>query len=200
LLSFGYSGKNPADFSATNHSPNVTKHLRLTTEHIKENYLILIIKLLIICLFIYTLISGISNIIDHYNYFANYNANKFTEYVYIVINNYFLRPSLILLIPVIGIFINKKFGWVLIQSYFYFLISNLVFPAKYADLTDKTFLAAYVIGFSLLLLIIILMNKKKISNLTYGIVKTELIKMNIIASIIGISITIILAMIKGNGI
>ena len=41
---------------------------------------------------------------------------------------------------------------------------------------------------------------KKISNLTYGIAKTELIYKNIIAFIIGISITIILAMIKGNGI
>jgi hypothetical protein len=44
------------------------------------------------------------------------------------------------------------------------------------------------------------MNKKKISNSVYGIKKPELINKNIIASVIGISITIILVMIKGNGI
>src|SRR5690606_37793768 len=134
-----------------------------------ENYLILTIKLFIICLFIYTLISGVSDIIDHYYYFVNYDTNKFAEYFYIIIDNYYLRPSLILLIPIIGILLNKKIGWVLIQSYFYFLISNLGFTATYVDFTDKELLAVDVVGFSVLLLIIILLNKKKISNLTYGI-------------------------------
>jgi hypothetical protein len=38
LLSFGYSGKNPADFSATNHSPNVVQQLRkkMSTEKVSE--------------------------------------------------------------------------------------------------------------------------------------------------------------------
>lgn len=44
------------------------------------------------------------------------------------------------------------------------------------------------------------MNKKKIRNLIYGIEKTELISKNVIASIIGMSITIILALINANGI
>ncbi len=174
--------------------------MRITAEHIRENYLILIIKLSILCLFIYSLISGISNIIEHFNAVIDYTANRFEEYFYISTSNYYLRPSLILLIPIIGIFTNKKIGWILIQSYFYFLITNLVFPATQIDFTDNTLIILNIIGLILILLIIILMNKNKISNLVYGIKKVELINKNIIASVIGISITIILVMINENGI
>jgi hypothetical protein len=146
------------------------------------------------------LISGISNIIEHFNAVIDYTANRFEEYFYIATSNYYLRPSLILLIPIVGILTNKKIGWILIQSYFYFLITNLAFPATQIDLTDNTLIILNIIGFLLILLIIILMNKKKISNLVYGIKKSQLINKNIIASVVGISITIILVMIKGNGI
>jgi len=83
---------------------------------------------------------------------------------------------------------------------FLFSDFNLAFPIKFIDLTDKALILINVAGFLFLLLIIILMNKNKIRKLNYGIEKTELISKNIIASIIGMSITIILAVIKGNGI
>ena len=171
--------------------------MRITAEHLRENYLILIIRLSIICLFIYSLIYGISNIIDHYLTLGDWNADKLTEYFKIATNNYYLRPSLILLIPIIGIFTNKTIGWILIQSYFYFLLTNLALPATQIDFTDKNLIIINIIGISLILLIIILMNKNKISNVVYGIKKSELINKNIIASVIGISITIILVMIEG---
>ena len=162
--------------------------------------MIIIIKLSIICLFIFSLIYGISNISDHYFAVGDWNADKLNEYFQIAISNYYLRPSLILLIPIIGVLTNKKIGWILIQSYFYFLITNLAFPSTQIDLTDNTLIILNIIGILLILMIIILMNKKKISNLVYGIKKSELINKNIIASIIGISITIILVMLKGNSI
>ena len=152
------------------------------------------------CIFIFSLIYGVSNTIDHYYNLGDLNANKLTEYIQIATNNYYLRPSLILLIPIIGIFTNRKIGWILILSYFYFLIANLAFLATFTEITKKSIIALYVFGFLLLLVIIILMNKKKISNNIYGIEKTELINKNVIASSIGISIAIILVMIKGNGI
>lgn len=172
--------------------------MKLTKEYIKDNYLILIIKISIICLFIFSLIYGVSGTINHFNSVRDYTTNGFNKYFQIATNNYYLRPTSILLIPTIGTFINKKIGWILIQSYFYFLISNLVFPAIEIGLIDSTLVFINVIGFIFLLLIIILMNKMKISNHNYGIEKKELINKNIIASVIGISITIILAMIKGN--
>lgn len=174
--------------------------MKLTAEYIKTNYLILSIKLLIVSFFILSLKFGIQRITDYYFAFANYNDSRFTEYLNITINESFFKPAIFLLIPLIGIFINKKTGWILIQSYFYYLISNLSFSAKFIDLTDKTLIFTNFIGFSLVLLIILIMNKHKIRNQTYGIAKTELISKNIIASIIGISITIISAVTKANGI
>lgn len=165
--------------------------MKLTAENIKHNYQILIIKLLIIILFILSLINGFNSVSEYYYAFSDYGNNKLSEFISISINRSFLRPALILLIPLIGIFIGKKIGWILILSYLYFLISNLVFQVKFVDLTEKTLILIYIFGISALLLIIILMNKSKISNLTYGIAKTELISMNIIASTIGMSITII---------
>ena len=49
------------------------------------------------------------------------------------------------------------------------------------------------VGFLLLLLIIVIMNKRKISHSIYKIPKKDLINMNSIASVIGMSITIISA-------
>ena len=150
-------------------------------------------------LFIFSLAHGVLNIIDHYRVSIGYSENKLTDYFYILTNNtYYLRPSIILLIPILGIFIRRKIGWILIQSYFYFLMSNLLFTATRNDLNENDLILIYLIASLIFLLIIILMNKEKIRNLTYGIEKTELISMNIIASIIGASITLILVMIKNN--
>ena len=137
---------------------------------------------------------------NHYLTSGDWDANKLTEYFRIAINFYYLRPTLTLLIPIIGIFINKKIGWILIQSYFYFLISNFTFSAEYIDSTAIAHILGSIIIIIVLLLFIIIMNKKKIRNLIYGINKKELISKNIIASIIGISITIILVWVKAYGI
>ncbi|WP_282032715.1 hypothetical protein [Winogradskyella eximia] len=173
--------------------------MKLTAENIKNHYLILIIKLSILSLFIFSLVRGKIKTSVYWNFVAE-TGSGFENYLNVLKETSFYRPAIILLIPFVGIFINKKIGWILIQSYFYFLISNLAFSAKFIDLTDNTLILINIVGFLLLLLIIVLMNKKKISNLIYGIGKTELISKNVIASVIGMSITIILALIKGNGI
>ena len=136
---------------------------------------------------------------NHLKFVAE-TGNGFQNFLNVLKETSYFRPAIILLIPLLGIFINNKIGWVLIQSYFYFLISNLAFSAKYIDSTDNTLILINIVGFLLLLLIIILMNKKRISDMIYGIGKTELISKNIIASFIGIGITIILALIKVDGI
>ncbi|WP_452219443.1 hypothetical protein [Lacinutrix salivirga] len=173
--------------------------MKLTAENIKKNYPILIIKFSIISIFIIVLIQASIRTTIYWedNIEADFGIRNLLK---VIRRTSFYRPVIILLIPLIGIFLNKKIGWILIQSYFYFLISNLIFSAKYIDLTDNTLVIINLIGFSLLLLIIFLMNKKKIWNLIYGIEKTELISKNVVTSIIGMSITIILAFIKANGI
>ena len=172
--------------------------MKLNLENVKDNYLILIIKILIAFLFLFNLTNGILKVTDHYDVAYGFSENKIADYFYIITRFSYLKPVIILLIPFIGIFIKRKIGWILIQSYFYFLISNLVFMATKDDLIDNELILMYIIVFFLLILIIILMNKKKISKLSYGIEKTELINKNIIAFIIGISMTAILVLIKAN--
>lgn len=173
--------------------------MKLNAEYIKENYLILMIKLSLICLFVFSSTRGVLNIINHYNIHLGNSENKLTDYFHIITtNNHYVRPSLILLIPILGIYTKRKVGWILIQSYFYFLISNLIFTLAKNYPTDINFIYTYIIGFLILLLIILIMNKKRISNLTYGIEKDKLISINIIAFIIGISISMTLILTKNN--
>ncbi|WP_139149429.1 hypothetical protein [Ulvibacter litoralis] len=170
--------------------------MRITAAYLQEHYLIVFIKLSIVCLFSYALISGISNVIDHFNMGIDSTANPLEEYFYIATHYYYLSAAFILLLPMVGICTNTKVGWILIQSYFYFLITNLVFPFTQTEVTDVSLSSLHSIAFFLILLSIILMNKKSINNLVYGIKKSELIPKNTIASVIGISITILLAILK----
>lgn len=172
--------------------------MKLTLENLKDNYLILIIKIFIAFLFIFNLTNAILKITDHYDVAYSFSESKIVDYFYITTRFSYLRPVIISLLPFIGVFIKRKIGWILIQSYFYFLISNLVFMVIKDDLIDNDLIFFYVISFSILFLIIILMNKKKISKLNYGIKKEELTSKNIIAFILGMLITLILLLIKAN--
>lgn len=169
--------------------------MKNATEIMKKNFLILIIKLSIISVFVITVTIAI--ILTSMFWEINIESGfKLESLVKIIERTSYYIPSLILLIPLVGVFLNKKIGWILIQSYFYFLITNLTFRMKYFDFNDKTKILLNFVGFLLLMLIIILMNKNKISDQVYGIRKVELIKKNIIASVIGIMITITLALSK----
>ncbi|MEH6408826.1 MAG: hypothetical protein V7767_16220, partial [Leeuwenhoekiella sp.] len=125
--------------------------MKVAAKYIQKNYLILIIKLLIVSLFILSLLNGFQEITNHYYAVSDFNKARFIEYLDISVNESYLRPVVFLLIPFIGIFNNNKIGWILIQSYFYFLISNLTFSVSYIDLTDETLLFLNIFGFALLL-------------------------------------------------
>lgn len=169
--------------------------MKNATEIMKKKYLILIIKFSIISIFVITVTRAI--ILTSMFWEVNIESGfKLESILKIIERTSYYVPSLILIIPLVGVFLNKKIGWVLIQSYFYFLITNLTFRMKYYDFNDKTKILLNFVGFLLLILIIILMNKNKISDQVYGIRKVELIKKNIIASVIGIMITITLALSK----
>lgn len=172
--------------------------MKLTVENIKKHYPILIIKLLIIALFIYTAIRGYNGI----NFYMDINGDTdsgLLNYFKIVTETTYYRPTLILLAPFIGVFINNKVGWILILSFFYLILSTFVFNAGFEGLYNSDILLL-IFGMIIILLPIGLMNIKKVSYLTYGITKTELIGMNVIAWVIGISITIVLVLINANDI
>jgi hypothetical protein len=169
--------------------------VKLTAKYIKNNYLILVIKLLIIGFFITTIVYGF-NKAYMYSLFNMEPNGGFFNYLKMISETTFFRPTLIFMIPFIGVFINKKIGWILITSFFYFLFSSIVFNIKFVELIDKTDVFLIIAISTIILLIIAMMNIKKISNLTYGIAKTELISKNIIASVIGMSLTIVVLIIR----
>ncbi|WP_370225653.1 hypothetical protein [Mesoflavibacter sp.] len=169
--------------------------MKNATENMKKIFLILIIKFSIISIFVINVTKAI--ILTSMFWEVNIESGfKLESLVKIIKRTSYYIPSLILIIPLVGVFLNKKIGWILIQSYFYFLITNLTFRMKYFDFNDKTKILLNFVGFLLIMFIIILMNKNKISDQVYGIRKVELIKKNIIASVIGIMITITLALSK----
>lgn len=177
-------------------SQTVTPHLK-KAEYIKNNYQLLIIKLLIVCLFIATLYIGFNRIYNRWYLEWIMDSDELMtngQFLRHIKSN--LRPTLIVLIPLVGILTNKKIGWILITSYFYMLLSDLSFssiPLNSTDTRDYVFTGALI---SLFTTLIIVMNMKKIWSRVYGFKKTEMITKNIVASIIGMGITIMLAYIK----
>ncbi len=160
---------------------------RLNSEYIRHNYLILLVKALIIGLFVLSIVQG---------RIKNVNYWETTGNTYFLLKEIsFYRPSIILLVPVIGVFLNKKIGWILIQSYFYFLLFRLVYPMKYSDFNYEEFLVQMIIGIPIVL-IILLMNNNKIGKEFYGLSKSELISKNIVATSIGILMVLSLTWIK----
>ncbi len=108
------------------------------------------------------------------------------------IKSYF-RPVLLVLVPTIAVFINNKIGWTIITSFFYFIISTVGFLAIDYIFTEKLKIFQPLIFILILTIPLIIINKEKIRNGTYGISKTNMIIMNIGSSIIGMGMTIFTA-------
>jgi len=98
--------------------------------------------------------------------------------------------------PFTGIFINKKLGWLLICSYFYFLLANWVFEATSIKEYDNVYYwIIFGIGLIFIIPALLLMNHKKIRNF-YSIEKANIIKVNIYTSTAGFLIALIVIWIK----
>ena len=120
--------------------------------------------------------------------------NPLSNYLLILERPYYI-PALILLIPIIGIFFNNKIGWILIQSYFFFLIGNLIFPIIQHFPPFSSLIISLVV-LLVLILLIVLMNKKSIRIDTYNIKKLSSNNLNLISMLIGITLVTIVVLIK----
>lgn len=111
----------------------------------------------------------------------------------------YFRSTIFLLIPMIGLFLKNKVGWVFITSYFYFILTNILFSYSLFDHNDHyASILPVILITGLISLIIVAMNKKKISLTIYNIQRSVLILYNIATFIIGVSITIWLAYAKSS--
>ncbi|KZS38979.1 hypothetical protein AWE51_10445 [Aquimarina aggregata] len=156
------------------------------------NYLILVIKLLILIFFIFVSIRGYQETIFELD--TNYgNQYKLSDFVRLITRRTYFRPSILLLFPLIGIFINKKIGWIFITSYFYFLLTWLVFSTISNGLNYNEEILFFAVALVLTLIFIWIMNRKKIVEKVYNLKKNEVLITNIKASSIGIFLTLYLA-------
>ncbi len=167
-------------------------------EYLKNNYQILTVKLLILALFGWTLYLGFNGLYSRWNYEFVTSDTKTLMQNSQFLNSIklFFRPAFLVLMPTIGIFINKQIGWFLITSFIYFVISSIAFKLMGSKSTDLIVLGMGLIFIVLFILLILVMNKEKIRNGIYNIPKTDLLMKNIIASIIGMGITIVVAYLK----
>lgn len=143
------------------------------------------------------LVRGIIQIQDYYEYSGTlFRVISLSD---IRINTSYLRPAIFLLIPTIGIFLQKKIGWVLMISYFYFLLTNILYPftMDYDKMNDYRMMLFYILISGVVALLVIIMNKKSIHVTKYDIQREKLILYNIIAFTIGISLTIYLTYARG---
>lgn len=182
---------------ATTYSLTVTAHL-IKLEYLKNNYQILIIKLLILVLFIWTVYIGLNDLYSRWYYEIVTSDTKTliqnSEFMYSI--KRFFRPTYLVLIPTIGVFINRQIGWFLITSFFYFVISSSTFILIESNSMDTMDIIIGLLISAFFVFIILIMNKEKIRNGIYNIQNKDLLSKNIIASVIGMGITIIVAYMK----
>ncbi|MFC0605533.1 hypothetical protein [Winogradskyella pulchriflava] len=108
------------------------------------------------------------------------------DYLKAGFNTTILRTSLIMLIPLIGVFINRKIGWILILCFYYFWIILFIYSTLSTEL-DRSGSIVIACGVIIISLFFIgLMNSNENRKLVYGIEKNEQLKLNIVSCIIAI--------------
>lgn len=164
-------------------------NMKQTLNKKKINYPVLVIKLFILILFIFVSIRGYQETIFELD--INH-GNKYTisDFIRLITKRTYFRSSLLLLLPLIGIFINKKIGWFFISSYFYFILTKLAFSIISNGLNYNEEIIFVTITFLLTLLFIWIMNRKKILEKVYSLKKNEVLMINIKAYFLGIFLTL----------
>jgi len=168
--------------------------LKKTTEKGEKPNLIFTIKILVLGIFVFSVYRIYFQLDGWFNHLNGSREISINEYFQPHLFNYYL-PVIILIIPLSGIFINRRIGWRLISAYFYFLLFNGTFMAisKWTD--DLIFYVVGIIGILIPLLLIMLMNIGKVQNY-YGIEKHRAIVNNTLALTCGIILAVILSWLK----
>lgn len=154
---------------------------------------------MILALFIWTIYMGLSYVLSRWQYeiVTSDLLTLIRNREFISSLKWFFTPTYLVLLPTIGIFLDRQMGWFLITSFFYFVISRLGFfllDSKSLELMEIVTLLLILVFFTLLLLI---MNKEKIRNERYHIAHQKALSKNIISSLIGMGITILVVYLKG---
>ena len=144
----------------------------------------ILVKIPIVIISILVFIRDYNSLIDYFELTGN--SNSIVDYLKIVFTTSTLRTSFLMLIPLIGVFLKTKMGWVLMLSFYYFLISLFIYFVIDAELErDGSIVIAFL--FVILPMIFIgVMNNKDNTKVVYHIKSNELIKMNLASFIIAL--------------
>lgn len=148
------------------------------------------IKTTLFSLFVWRVISGLNQSLYEFSFYKNGTEKDF---FHLLIYRPYFRPALLLIPSLIGIFIKRRIGWILMISYFYFLTIN----GAFTFILDGNYnfqKTSILLGIILILFIILwLSNRKSITIQMYQFKKDSFLKRNILASILGLTLTLLLA-------
>ncbi len=146
-----------------------------------------IIHGLILSLFILSALYGYNKLIELNKIMYSQDLNYY-NLLDITITHKVFRPLIILILPTIGVFMKNIKGWVLTSSYFYYLIWSLFFVFFEDGIGDFNDILLFVLIFSFIIVLIVIMNLKRVSFDYYRIKKNKLMGLNLISLVIGFCI------------
>lgn len=153
--------------------------------------LVYFLKIIVVGFFLIVIGSLAHRLYSYYEFSGNdtiwvigFNWSTFLSY---------FSAALLISLPMLGIFFKQKFAWVLITSYFYFLLISVA----YISLSDwgsdfllplKT-IPLFILFFSFM---IFLVNRSEVYKY-YQIPRSQLLSMNIVAFTMGMLLAILIA-------
>ncbi|MFG6685851.1 hypothetical protein ACGK9U_04655 [Mariniflexile sp. HNIBRBA6329] len=148
---------------------------------LKLVYIVHLIILIIVGYVYYLAIDKFINFLklggfDGYDYYGT---------VYLILRAKLLFAVMLVTFPLIGVFSKNKYGWIFISFYFYFTILNVIFEFCREGFDDLESVLLRILFISILGVLEIIMNTKKISFFYYKIEKNKLLELNIISFTIG---------------
>ncbi|WP_025742498.1 hypothetical protein [Aquimarina pacifica] len=165
----------------------------LTKKKIK--YPILIIKLLMLNLFVFVSIRGYQETIFELG-LNHRNQYTISDFIELTTKRTYFRPSLLLLLPLIGVFIQNKIGWILTCSYFYFILTTSAYSTIFDGLKSYEEILFFATVLVVALLLAWIMNRKKIVQQVYRINPDDILITNTKAFSLGIFFTLVLAWVQ----
>nr|WP_321225805.1 hypothetical protein [uncultured Psychroserpens sp.] len=159
--------------------------------------LILVLQLFLFFMLIATGINAVQSFINFYEIESFDFSSRFQLEVAFSI----FKVPLIVLIPLIGLLFRNRFGWILINQYFYFLLFNLVFSAYedwiYDDwVNDIRYFLIFVFFLVFSLVLIFINSNNKIFVKEFQMDKKRKSQYNLISAIIGFAFSIIFFVLK----
>lgn len=139
----------------------------------------IIIKIPIIIIAILIFIRDYNELVDYFK--LSGDSNSIIDYLKIIFTTSTFRTSLLMLIPLIGVFMKTKIGWLLMLSFYYLWIILLIYAIIGTEFERD---GAIIIVFFIMILPIIfigVMNNTDNTVLTYKLERKELLKMNLAA-------------------